>query len=361
VHSPNSGAPGPGRENAVDEFDAIERLRARFEAAARGQYPDAEVPPLGDTWIGDDAAVVTTRAATTDHQAKRQSNQADRAGTQEAAVQPTTSQALLATDLIVAGVHVDLELCSLEDVGYKALMVTVSDLAAMGAWPEYALVSIAGPRGTDFDQLGAGLAAAAAETECVVVGGDLSQSPTLVISTAAFGGLRGDTGHGPLLRSGAGVGDCLFVTGPLGGSAAGLRLLRSGMAGSQATPALARAYRRPRARLRQGEVARWAGATGAIDISDGLVADIGHLARASGVGMALDRLPVIDGATRDEALHGGEEYELLIATGEPERLVGAFEAEELRPPLPIGVCVAQLGQASLEGRPLPPGGWRHQF
>jgi len=358
VHSPNSGDPGAGRENAVDEFDAIERLRARFEAVARGQYPHGEVPPSGDTWIGDDAAVVTTRAPMTDDQAKHQAN---RAGTQEEAAHPPTFQALLATDLIVEGVHVDLELCSLDDVGYKALMVTVSDLAAMGAWPEYALVSIAGPRGTDFDQLGAGLAAAAAETGCVVVGGDLSQSPTLVISTAAFGGLRGDTGYGPLLRSGANAGDCLLVTGPLGGSAAGLRLLRSGMAGSQAAAVLAGAYRRPTARLRQGEVARQAGASAAIDISDGLVADIGHLARASGVGIALDRLPVIDGATRDEVLHGGEDYELLIATREPDRLVGAFEAEELRPPIPIGVCVAQIGPATLEGHPLPPGGWRHQF
>ena len=82
---------------------------------------------------------------------------------------------------------------------------------------------------------------------------------------------------------------------------------------------------------------------------------------ASGVGIALDRLPVVDGATREEALHGGEEYELLIATGEPDRLFEAFEAAGLRPPLPIGVCTTQLGQATLEGEPLPPGGWRHQF
>jgi thiamine-monophosphate kinase len=334
VKSPNSGDPGTRPAEAVDEFTAIERLRARFEAAARANHPGGDVPPPGDTWIGDDAAVVTTTA---------------------------THQNLLATDLIVEGVHVDLGLCSLHDVGYKALMVTVSDLAAMGAWPDYALVSIACPPGTDFDQLGAGLAAAAAETGCVVVGGDLSQSPTLVISTAVFGGLRGGSGEGPMLRSGARPGDHLLVTGPLGGSAAGLRLLRAGTAGDEVTSGLALAYRRPVARLREGETARRAGAGAAIDISDGLAADLGHLALASGVGIALDGLPVVDGGTRDEALHGGEEYELLIATHAPERLLGAFEAAGLRPPVPIGVCTDQPGQATLEGRPLSPGGWRHRF
>jgi thiamine-monophosphate kinase len=338
VQSPNSGDAQTGRVGQTDEFEAIDRLRARFEAAARGRFPDGTRPPAGDTWIGDDAAVVTVEAT-------------EQAG-----------KALLATDLVVEGVHVDLALCTLDDVGYKALMVTVSDLAAMGARPEYATVSIAGPMGTDIDQLGAGLAAAAEETGCVLVGGDLSQSPTLVVSTAAFGVLHGGPGLGPLLRSGARPGDRLFVTGPLGGSAAGLRLLRSeGIAEDPATAALLRAYRRPVARLVEGETARLSGATAAIDISDGLVADSGHLAGASGVGIALDRLPVVEGGTREEALHGGEEYELLIATGEPDRLVGAFEAAGLRPPVPIGVCVTHTGLATLDGQPLSPGGWRHRF
>jgi thiamine-monophosphate kinase len=240
-------------------------------------------------------------------------------------------------------------------------MVTVSDLAAMGAWPDYALVSIAGPPGTDFDQLGEGLAAAAGETECVVVGGDLSQSPALVLSTAAFGSLRGTSGAGPLLRAGARPGDQLLVTGPLGGSAAGLRVLRGAQGAERAAPGLASAYRRPVARLLEGEVARQSGATAAIDVSDGLVADSGHLARSSGVGIALDRVPVIGGATRDEALYGGEDYELVLASGDPDRLVGAFAAAGLRPPIPIGVCTPHVGEATLAGRPLPEGGWRHRF
>jgi thiamine-monophosphate kinase len=340
--SPNFGDRQAGGVSPVDEFAAIERLRARFEAAARARFPQGPLPPSGQTWIGDDAAVVTRDIGT------------------------RGAQAVLATDLVVDGVHVDLDLCSHDDVGYKALMVTISDLASMGAWPEYALVSIAGPPGTDIDQLGVGIAAASAETECVVVGGDLSQSPTLMVSTAVLGTLRGSTGEGPLLRSGARPGDQLFLTGPLGGSAAGLRLLRgagfaAGPAASPASAALFRAYRRPVARLGEGETARLSGASAAIDISDGLVADSGHLAQASGVGIALDRLPVVEGGTREEALYGGEEYELLLATGHPDRLVEAFADAGHRPPVPIGVCTVRHGEIVLNGDPLTPGGWRHRF
>jgi thiamine-monophosphate kinase len=343
VKRPNFGGPAGGGAGGVNEFAAIGLLRARFEAAARARHPDGPLPPPGDTWIGDDAAVVSIDSGS-------------------AGPAAPSGPAVLATDLVVEGVHFDLGLCSLDDVGYKAVMVTVSDLAAMGARPEYALVSVAGPPGTDFDRLGAGLAAAAAETGCVVVGGDLSQSPALVVSTAVLGLLRGGSADGPLLRAGARPGDLLFVTGPLGGSAAGLRLLRSGGgATGAATSALLRAYRRPVARLGEGETARHSGARAAIDISDGLVADSGHLARASGVGIALDTLPVVDGGTREEALYGGEEYELLIATGDPDRLVRDFGAAGLRPPLAIGICTDRPGRATLDGEPLPEGGWRHRF
>jgi len=342
VKRPNSGRSAGRGAGGVDEFAAIGLLRARFEAAARARHGDGPLPPTGDTWIGDDAAVVTIEP-----------------GSSGPAAPP--DQVVLATDLVVEGVHFDLGLCSLDDAGYKAVMVTVSDLAAMGARPEYALVSVAGPPGIDFDRLGAGLAGAAAETGCVVVGGDLSQSPALVVSTAVLGLLRGGSGHGPLLRAGARPGDLLFVTGPLGGSAAGLRLLRSGGGTVGEAAALLRAYRRPVARLDEGETARHSGAASAIDISDGLVADSGHLTRASGVGLALHALPVVDGATREEALHGGEEYELLIATGHPDRLVRNFGAAGLRPPLPIGICTDRPGQSTLDGEPLSEGGWRHQF
>ena len=318
----------------MDEFAVIERLRVLFEAVAGDGAAGRAVPPSGDTWIGDDAAAVTFDAS---------------------------RRALLCTDLVVEGVHVDLRLTSLEDVGFKALMVTISDLAAMGGRAEYALLSVGAPPGTDLDHLGIGVAEAAGRTGCRVVGGDLSESPVLVVSTAAFGSLRGPSDAVPLLRSGATVGDLLFVTGPLGGSAAGLRLLRAGGPLDDASPALLAAHRRPVARLEEGETARLSGATAAIDISDGLVPDARHLADASGVGVDLDAVPVVEGASRDEALHGGEDYELLLATRDPVRLIDAFGAAGLRPPLPIGRCTDRPGKHTLDGQPLPPGGWQHRF
>lgn len=361
MQSPNSGGSSPGPAGPTGEFAAIQRLRAGFEAAARAASLGADLPPPGDIWIGDDAAVLTLGS--------------DR-----------PERVLLATDLLVDGVHVDLAHGSAVDAGYKALMVTVSDLAAMGARPRYALVSVAGPPGTDLDGLGAGVAAAATDSRCVVVGGDLSQSPALVVSTAVLGllggggdeadggdegggGEDGDRPAGPLLRSGAQPGDRLFVTGPLGASAAGLRLLSGGgrpVPGDNrptgaALEQLVQAHRRPVARLDEGEAARLAGASAAIDVSDGLATDARHLARASGVGLALASLPVAEGATADEALRGGEDYELVIATSHPDGLIRAFERAGLRAPLPIGTCTADAAVLTLDARPLPAGGWEHQF
>jgi thiamine-monophosphate kinase len=333
-NSDSQSAPAPG---TVDEFALIERLKTRFEAAARSVLPDGALPPSGDTWIGDDGAVITVGG-------------------------DGPTRVVWATDLVVEGVHVDLALSGLDDVGYKALMVTVSDLAAMGAWPGQALVSFGAPSGTDLDLLGAGVAAAAVEAGCVVVGGDLSGAPSVVVSTSVMGGLRTEPDRGPLLRSGARPGDRLFVTGPLGRSAAGLRLLE---ARDQLTDPLAaglvRAHRRPVARLREGEVARLAGASAAIDVSDGLVADVIHLGLSSGVGIELDDCPVAPGARKSEALGGGEEYELVVATSEPDGLVEAYRAAGLRPPLPVGRCTDRPGEYTLDGGPLPAGGWRHRF
>ncbi|HEX3460951.1 MAG TPA: hypothetical protein VHT49_08600, partial [Acidimicrobiales bacterium] len=153
----------------------------------------------------------------------------------------------------------------------------------------------------------------------------------------------------------------------LGWSAAGLRLLRlrhdQGVTAEPSTEEaeLLRAHRRPVARLEEGETARLAGADAAIDLSDGLVADIRHLARASGVGIDLGEVPVAPGATREEALGGGEDYELLVATGDPGRLQQGFAEAGLRPPIPIGRCTEDPDRLELGGAPLPAGGWRHQL
>lgn len=347
---PNSGpgseiTPEPGdtvtgeesarfRPGSVDEFDVIERFRVRFEQAATAFSPGTSIPPEGDIWIGDDAAVLALGG---------------RPG----------HLGVWATDLVIEGVHVDLGICRPEDVGFKAVMVAVSDLAAMGAWPRFALVCIGAPPATDLDAVSRGLASASEQVECAVVGGDLSAAAVLVICVSVLGELR-PPGERPLLRSGARPGDHVFVTGPLGRSAAGLRRLR-GDASDRVPAELAGAYRRPEARIREGECARQCGASACIDVSDGLVADVRHLALASSVGLALEGLPVAEGATEEEALGGGEDYELVITTPQPDRLEEGFAAAGLPAPLVIGRCTDRPEEHTLEGAPLPTGGWRHRF
>lgn len=295
--------------------------------------------PAGSVWIGDDAAAVPSEPGTL----------------------------LLATDAAVAGVHADLDLVGVDDLGWKALTATVSDLGAMGGRPRYALVTVCLPPGTDVDCLSAGVAAASARWGCPVVGGDVTSSDQLMVSVAALGVVDGL----PVTRAGARPGDTLVVTGPLGASAAGLGLLRERKRGLERGPSagatagtqavdLMEAHRRPLARLAEGALARTAGATAMIDVSDGLALDLHRLADASGVGFHLERVPVAGGATEGDALGGGEDYELVVATADPAGLAAAFAEAGLRPPSVIGICTASVGERTLRGRPLGRLGWAHQ-
>jgi thiamine-monophosphate kinase len=281
----------------------------------------------------------------------------------DAAVVPVPpGDVLLTADAVVAGVHADLDLVGLDDLGWKAIAVNVSDVAAMGGRPLYALVTVAGPLAdVDVDALYEGLSAAADEYACPIVGGDFSAAPVLMVSVAVAGTV--DAGR-PVFRDGASPGELLFVTGPLGSSAAGLELLRTGRAGE--APDLALAHRRPRARVAEGEAARTAGATAMIDISDGLASDVRHVAAASGVGVALDRAPVAVGVARamgDDgvfaALGGGEDYELLFAAPDRARVEAAFTNAGLTLPLLIGRCTADPTERRLGDSDLPDGGWEH--
>ncbi len=304
------------------ELGIIERLRTRLTG------------PEGQTWIGDDAAVV-----------------------------PGPSGALLlATDAVVAGVHADLAVVGLDDLGWKALVANLSDIAAMGGQPAYCLVAVAGPLDNlDLDLLYDGLIAAAAAYACPVVGGDLSSASGLVVAVTVVG----DAGPPPppVLRSGACPGDTLFVTGPLGSAAAGLALLRSDRAGE--APDLAVAHCRPRARLAEGAVARDAGATAMIDVSDGLALDVRRLAEASTVGVVLEHVPVAIGVSRvsDDpeavALGGGEDYELVFTAPDPDGVDAAFAAAGLGLPVRIGHCTADPTERRLRDGALPELGYLH--
>jgi thiamine-monophosphate kinase len=198
------------------------------------------------------------------------------------------------------------------------------------------------------------------------VGGDLSTATELVLAVTVVGQVEGEPG--PVLRSGAQAGDELFVTGPLGGAAAGLRALRARAADDTRPGArtgghepLELAHRRPRARLDEGETARRAGAGAMVDVSDGLLADLGHIADASGVGFRLDQVPVYPGATIDDALGGGEDYELVMATARPRRLLTAFAEAGLRTPISVGTCTTNRSERTLAGEPTVPLGWEHPW
>jgi thiamine-monophosphate kinase len=320
------------------ELAAIERIRRLLPAA-----------PAGETWIGDDAAVVTG---------------------------PAGEALLFAADAVVEGVHFDFELVEASDVGWKALAVNVSDIAAMGGRPLQAVVSVVGVGAAMLDELFSGIVEAATEYGCDVVGGDLSSGPCLMVSVA----ITGTTGERQaVLRSNARPGDLLYVTGALGRSAAGLRALRAASGhleapGSRSAPGsghpsgdaalshlLSAAYRRPAARVAEGLAASRAGATAMIDVSDGLGIDLDRLASASAVGVVLDTVPVADGATREDALAGGEDYELVFSAGDPDAVSSAFKAASLRPPLRIGMCVQDQNIRRLGAEALPATGWEHRL
>jgi len=281
--------------------------------------------PKGESHIGDDAAVLA----------------------------PFVGEALISTDVAVLGVHLDGSLFPLEDLGFKAVAAAVSDLAAMGGRPRGAVIAVCSPPGTDLEELHRGIADAAAMTDCPVLGGDLARSQDVSVAVTVFGECPG---RGAVLRSGAKPGDTILVTGPLGRSAAGLRRRRGGAA---LDDELVVAHRRPWPRLAEGIAARHAGVNAMMDLSDGLGLDLHRLCDASDVGFVLSEVPVARSATREEAISGGEDYELLITTSDPDRVRLVFLDRGLRAPLSIGEVVADSKKRTLSGEPLERRGFQH--
>lgn len=271
-------------------------------------------------------------------------------GDDAAVLSPSVEPCVCSVDASVDGVHFDLAYLSYEDVGYRSFQAAVSDLAAMGAAPTAALSALILPRGLPrdaIDRLTAGQAQASVETACPIIGGNISRGGELSVTTSVLGHARE-----PLRRSGARPGDELWLVGALGLAAAGLSLLRLpreravGTGAGQGVHhrsaldlALSRcidAWRRPRARLEEGLqlVGR---AHAAIDVSDGLSADVAQLAAASQVRVIVDREqlrasldPALLAAQRRLrrsalrlALVGGEDYALLAAGPRARRPAGA--------------------------------------
>jgi thiamine-monophosphate kinase len=308
------------------EDATIERIGDSLHRAGFGPGP-------GEIHLGDDAAVLRAPGQGLD--------------------------LVFCTDAAVAGVHADLTLLSAADLGWRATVATLSDLAAMGAEPWRLVVSVASNDRAPVAEIMDGVVEAAERFGCAVVGGDVTTSATPAVVVAALGLVPEGTA---LTRSGARAGDALFVTGPLGASAAGLRVLgaASGEPGEEGA-LLARAHRRPLPRVTAGIAAREAGCSAAIDVSDGLGRDLERLAGASGLGVELTWVPGAPGATPSEALGGGEDYELVLATPDAAGLREMFAARGLDPPLEIGALVADVDRFSLAGEPMAPEGFRHEI
>lgn len=238
---------------------------------------------------------------------------------------------LLTTDALVEGVHFRLDTTSWTDLGWKALAVNLSDIAAMGGAPDYAVVTLGlndRVHVGDALELYRGMRALAERTGCVVAGGDVVRSPhDVVIGVSLLGRMPpGPAGVlSPLLRSAARPGEVVAVAGWLGASAAGLWLLSQPEAVAGIDPAAReaalRAHLRPEPLIDAGQYLARAGVRTAMDVSDGLLADLEKLCRASGVAATIDAaaVPVQPDVWRAFgmqalawALTGGEDYALLV-------------------------------------------------
>lgn len=287
---------------------------------------------------------------------------------------------VITTDTLVEGVHFRLDWTDWRSLGFKSLAVNLSDIAAMGATPRLATVSLGlrgGERVDDLRAMYAGMGELAGAHEVVVAGGDVVRSPErLMISVTAIGEAPVDR---VLRRSGARPGDLICVSGTLGASAAGLAILAEPkrFAGLATTGLLVAAHLRPNPRIALGKLLAEAGATAAMDLSDGLLGDLPKILAASDVAATIDaRLLPVAPALRalfpdrwlDLALRGGEDYELLF-TMPPQAMTRLNErANE------IGATVTAIGTITdrvdadsrialvdLDGqsRPVDPGAYDH--
>ncbi len=336
----------------LGEFDLIEQMAAVFRRIGEAA-PETSVPVSRlAVGIGDDAAVWES---------------------------PPGRGTIATTDAMVEGIHFTPETTGWYDLGWKAMASNVSDIAAMGGVPRYAL-AVLGARGDmevdDALEVCRGMADLAARFGTAVVGGDTVSSPVTILSVTVLGETRDAL---PILsRSMARPGDEIAVTGRLGSSAGGLELMMRGRRPIQKRFApLVESHRRPMPRVREGQLLADAGVRCGMDLSDGLVGDLARVCRASGVSalVEVERVPM-DPLLReafgeralDLALSGGEDYELVCAAA-PEVMAEArillqsagaslTVVGRVLPPDPSRPPIMLVGA---DRRPYAPGrsGWEH--
>jgi thiamine-monophosphate kinase len=303
------------------EFGLITRIVARLETGAAGV--------LGP---GDDAAIVAAP---------------DR-------------RVVVSTDVLVEGRHFRRDWASAADIGHRAAAANLADIAAMGAVPTALLVALCVPTDLEAEwaeELAGGLSAEARLVGAGVVGGDLSSSPTLTIAVTALGDLQG---RDPVLRSGAQPGDVVALAGRTGHAAAGYTVLSRGF---RTPKLLVEAYRRPEVGYAEGPAAAKLGATSMIDISDGLLADLGHVAKASGVAIDVlsPALPVNQRLVEVASALGRDHLEWALTGGDDHALAATFPHDALLPPGWTAIGWVSTGSGvSVDGQPFAAaGGWDH--
>ncbi|WBB81978.1 thiamine-phosphate kinase [Micromonospora sp. WMMD882] len=281
-------------------------------------------------------------------------------GDDAAVVAAPDSRVVASTDVLVEGRHFRRDWSGAVDVGHRAAAANLADIAAMGATPTALLVALCVPPDLAVswvEELTDGLAAEAATVGASVVGGDTSASPTLTVAVTALGDLGG---RPPVVRAGARPGDVVALAGRTGYAAAGYTVLSRGF---RTPKALVEAYRRPEVPYPAGPHAARLGATAMIDVSDGLLADLGHVARASGVAVDLrrDAFEVPRQMADAARALGVDPYAWILGGGDDHALAATFPpAVALPSPWRLVGRVGEGSGVTVDGRAWEgPAGWDH--
>lgn len=332
-----------------------------------------KVSELGQFGLIDTVARMINDAR--DEQADSWKNLIDGIGDDCAVWRGSTANQLAKVDCQVQGVHFDLDFTSWEDLGWKSLAVDLSDIASMGGIPQYALVSLGLPLDTEVENVKSfyrGMLELAKLTGTAIVGGNMSGSPIVFIDVSVIGSAGNPEGT-YLSRSAAAPGDLIAVTGWLGTAAAGLEMLSRKLTFDvSVSQCLKQSFARPEPRLREGRLLVEKGVKAGMDISDGLLADLGHICQASAVGavVEIEKLPIrpevkssFGQKSIEMALSGGEDYQLLFSA-RPEiiqevRRASAYPVTVIGEI--VGVNIGQVVVINEEGKRFQPpqAGWDH--